>query len=32
MESLESVVGDRETFDGRLEAAENDAEVILTLK
>ncbi|WJX47963.1 hypothetical protein P8452_34594 [Trifolium repens] len=26
MESLESVVGDRETFDGRLEAAENDAE------
>jgi hypothetical protein len=32
MESLESVVGDRETFDGRLEAAETDAEVILTLK
>ncbi|KAK2385074.1 30S ribosomal protein S1 protein [Trifolium repens] len=26
MESLESVVGDRETFDGRLEAAETDAE------
>lgn len=32
MDSLESVVGDHETFDGRLEAAATDAEVIMTVE